>query len=234
MVEIPDENLDFTDSLLMITEKCRFSHNCLWRNRKDLPFIFKNNTDTNCQKDNCPVVLFRKKFESDSPAFYFEVSQLARTKTVIKHAMKALETHWGSARQRRKRYLRRLDTLRSFDHTFLLAVYPLYLQAQTIPAIKKEEFLDLLKRYNNDPVERNRHVEGLYEINEEWAIWLGEAMYDLFTDSIYTPPIIYFILYVFLKGLEKNELPDFKKMSFKEKADFFTEINQAISKNTKD
>lgn len=231
-MKISREELNYTTDLLDIIEYCRFSHYCLWDERKRLPLIFKKADPYDCLKGDCPVIIFRKKFESESPNFYAAALNMSRTKNAIVNALRALEFKQGSARQRRRRFLRRLDETKTFDHLIVLAIYPLSLKVDAIPNLNQKEIEGLLQKYNSSMEERLRNMKRMAEINNEWVYWLDDIAY-LLSENSQDITLIPFLIYLFLEGLEKKRLPNIRGMSEKEKNEFFTELEKIFFKKEK-
>lgn len=233
MIRIVEEDLDEATDLLDIAEYCRFSHYCLWDKRERLPFIFRQAGAEFCPGEDCPIIVFRRKFEAESPAFYAAALNFSKTKNAIKNALKALETNQGSNRCRRRRYLRRLDEMKTFDHLILVALYPLSLKAETIPDLTQGEITALLKKYNSSEEERRRNLERMGEINSDWVYWIDEIGDALLSENKQDIALITFLVYLFIEGLEKDQLPDLGVMSKEEKGKFFVELLEKTSPKKK-
>ena len=231
MIKISDQELYCTISLLKIIERCRFSHRCLWFERKDLPFTFQESTFRPCLKDNCPIVVFRKKLESESPLFYAQALELCQVRNILKRAVKIFEMKHGSNRQRRRRYLRRLEEIKNFDYLFIMAIYPLSLKMAEAPLLRYEKLVELTDIYNSS--DRLQIIEEMTEVNYEWFTSIYDMARYLTSDSDHYSSNIFYLAYLYIKGLERDELPDLKNMPPRRKDEFFQEINREISPTIK-
>lgn len=196
---------------------CRSVHDCLWRKRADL---FKGFLPRGCLKENCPVVIFRKKFEDDSPCHYAEALRLSQWWCVSSLAK------INRKREREKRELeRRVDNLNIYERLVVLAIHPLDLSVGEIPFLKSEEIKTLKRDWS--PKERNRTEEVVYEINPDWYFSVGSAMKEFVGEQTYNDAVFY-LIYLFLKGFEKNQQPDMEAMSQEERAKLFSEIEKYL------
>ena len=232
MIRISDQELYCTINLLKIIERCRFSHRCLWFERKDLLPTFQESTHRPCLKDDCPIVVFRTKLELESPLFYAQALELCQVRNILKRAVKILGMKYGSNRQRRRRYLRRLEEIKNFDYLFIQAIYPLSLKMAEVPFLKYKELVELTDTYNNSSA-RFQIIEEMTKVNYEWFTSIYDMARYLTSDSDHYSSNIFYLAYLYIKGLERDELPDLKNMPPRRKDEFFQEINREISPTIK-
>ena len=193
---------------------CRNSHNCLWRRRTDL---FNGFLPRGCPRENCPVVIFRKKLEGDSPCYYAEVLRRSQWWCVS-----SLATIDKRRKTERRELERRVYDLDIYGRLVILTIHPLALTAQRIPFLKPQEIETLQKSWS--PEERNHTEQTIYEINPNWFGWLESFTRKIAVDQTYHEAVLY-LVYLFLKGFDQ-QLPDLD--TDKEKAKFFSEIEKCL------
>ena len=194
---------------------CRNPHNCLWRRRTDL---FNGFLPRGCPRENCPVVIFRKKLEGDSPCYYAEVLRRSQWWCVS-----SLATIDKRRKTERRELERRVYDLDIYGRLVILTIHPLALTAQRIPFLKPQEIETLQKSWS--PEERNHTEQTIYEINPNWFGLIESIMGKIISNQTYFDAIFY-LIYLFLKGLEKNQLPDIG--ASEEKKKLFSEIERYL------
>jgi len=111
---------------------------------------------------------------------------------------------------------------RAFGQLLVLAIYPLFLETKQIPYLTTAEILVFKKSYYSAQIYQTKKT--MKKINTEWVDRLGLFAQNIrFAHEHYRLAIIY-LVYLFLKGIEKNQLPDLQTMSPKEKDEFFSEL----------
>jgi len=227
MIKILPEKLDQGLGLLEITETCPNSHNCLWLSRPKL-FRMPDSLPEDCPKENCEVILFRKILEEDSPALYAEALRLSRFDGVVKTTVAMVLKRKGTKRKRLRKLTRRTYDLHIFGQLVVLALYPLFLEAKEFPVLTSIEIKELREAYRETEI---RHmVRRMGELNADWLDWIEAIMENLLSTYERYPLATTYLIYLFLKGIEKNQLPDMEKMSSIEKEKFFSEIEKMIFK----
>ena len=194
---------------------CRNSHNCLWRRRTDL---FNGFLPRGCPKENCPVVIFRKKFEGDSPCHYAEALRLSQW-----WCISSLATIDKRRKAEKSELERRVYNLDIYGRLVILTIHPLALTAQRIPFLKPQEIETLQKSWS--PEERNHTEQTIYEINPNWFGLIESIMGKIISGQA-SPAAVFYLAYLFLKGLEKNQLPDIG--ASEEKKKLFSEIERYL------
>ncbi len=214
MIKIKQKALDLGLYLLEITETCPNSHNCLWIGRRKLiPML--NNLRKFCPAEKCGVIIFREAFEDNSPAFYAEALKFCQFDGIDATI---------AARDRR------IHDLRIFGRLVVFIIYPLFSETGVIPFLKPAEIEELRNNYYE--VERLQTIKRMNEISHEWLEWVQAIMKNILSPYIYErySSVIIYLVYLFLKGMGKNQLPDLMNMSWSEKHKFFSEIEKMISK----
>jgi hypothetical protein len=194
---------------------CRNSHTCLWQTRSSL---FTGPLPRGCPKENCPVIIFRKKFEGDSPCYYAEALRLSQWWCVSSLASIA---KWRKAEKRELE--RRVYNLDVYGRLVVLAIHPLDLAATEIPFLKPEEIKTLKKNWSPEEMERTKRT--ICETNPDWLGFIESATRKFTCFQTYYDAVFY-LIYLFLKGLEKNQLPNLGDREEKEK--FFSEIERHL------
>jgi hypothetical protein len=228
-LKITDEELDYVTEILDIVDDCRLSHSCLWHKQEKLLANFLRTPFYDCKQDSCPVVVFRKRLESESPTLYSMALFSSKAKNVIRSAHIKLQNKRLGPEQRRRKYFKRFDEIKAIDHILILALYPLSLKVDSMPPLSDKEVTAFLERYNSDPEQRSRNLERMSQISPDWFYWLNDAMLSLLSKNSQYAVQIFFMIYLFLEGLERDALPDLKEMPEEDKNKFFNEIEQGMS-----
>lgn len=233
MIKIAKDRLNQGLDLLGITEACPNSHNCLWLARSTL-FRIPNALPRGCPRENCEIIVFRTALENDSPAFYVEALRLSQFNDIVKTTAALVIKRKEVTRKARKRKLRKLSqrtyNLHIFGQLLVLTTYPLFLEAKEVPFLRFKEIAELRNNYREAAMRQT--TEKMKKINAEWFGWVEAVIEDLVFNQAYPRAIIY-LVYLFLKGLEKTQLPNFKAMSREDKEGFFLEIARGITQNSK-
>ena len=228
MIRILDEELNLGIDFLQEIGDCPKSPNCLWLRRDNL-FMVPNALPKNCPKESCQVVIFRKMLESESPAFYAEALRLSRFHKVIKNIV-AVEREGKSTK---KTILGRIDChdydLHTFGYLVVITIYPLFLEAREIPFFKTAEIENLKNAYQ-EPETVIQTMRKMHEISPEWLGWIKTVSENLVFDYEYYFPAAIYLAYLFLAGIEKNQLPDLNNMTLREKNKFFSELEKMLFK----
>lgn len=227
MVKIMKERLDRSLGLLEITETCPNSHNCLW-SRRPAFFQAPDDLQEGCPGESCEVMTFRRMIENDSPAFYAEALKLSRFNDVVKTTTAMAIRMKGTKSKRLRKLTRRTYDLHIFGELLVLAIYPLYLELKEIPFLRSAEIEELRNTYHEEEIRQT--VKRMGEINSEWLEWVEAIMENLLSTYERYPLATTYLIYLFLKGIEKNQLPDLKNMAQDEKDKFFLEIEKMIFK----
>lgn len=230
MVEIMTERLNQGLGLLAITETCPNSHNCLWSKRPNL-FQIPDILPEGCPGESCEVIAFRKTLEENSPAFYAETLRLSRFDGVVKTTIAMAIKRKGNKRKRSRKLARRAYDLHIFGQLLILAIYPLFLETKEIPFLKPVEIEGLKDNFHDAEIYQTEKRMG--KINSDWLEWMESLMGNLLSSYERYPLAIIYLVYLFLEGIEKDQLPDMKNMARDEKEKFFLEIEKGISQNRK-
>lgn len=226
MLKILKEGLDLGLNLLEEFERCPNSHNCLWLRRAEL-FKIPGLLPKDCQKENCSIIIFRETLEADSPAFYAETLRLSEFNYVARVTY-VLAKNGKKARKKKLRKLTRIIyNLHIFGQLVIIALYPLLLETKEVPFLKPKEIEELGDAYHLKEIRQT--IKKMGKINQEWLEWIDSVAGNLISNQTYPIAVIY-LVYLFLKGLEKTQLPEMKKMSKEEKKEFFSEIEKSISR----
>ena len=196
---------------------CRNPHNCLWRRRTDL---FNGFLPRGCPRENCPVVIFRKKLEGDSPCYYAEVLRRSQWWCVS-----SLATIDKRRKTERRELERRVYDLDIYGQLLALAIHPLVLAAKRTPLLKPREIKALKRDWGLNEIKQIEQT--MCEINPDRLGWLGSIMNNIIFNQTYRVAIPY-LVYLFLKGLD-NQLPDLEAMPQKDKETFFSEIEKCLN-----
>lgn len=225
MIRITQERLDQGLGLLNIAGNCPNSQNCLWSKRLD--FLYAPcGLPKGCPRERCGIVIFRKTLEEDSPAFFAEALNLSQFNGIVKMGA-AIETKAGwDQKNALEIFTERANDLHIFGQLFILALYPLFLETKQIPFLETKEVINLAKGYSGK--EARQTSEKMRGINFEWFRLTREIMRYLVSNDGY-PQRITYLVYLFLTGLEKDQLPDLMNMPSEEKEKFFSEIVKGIS-----
>lgn len=218
MIRISNSELSSGINLSNKVYRCPNSHNCLWMKRTRL---FTGFLPRACLKENCPAVIFRKKFEGDSPSCYAEALRFSQW-----WCASALATIDKRREIDRKKLERRVDDLDTYGQLVILIVHPIDLATGEIAFLKPKEIEILEKSWSLE--ERNRTIQTMREINPAWLAHIKSVMRYIVSNQTYYDAIFY-LVYLFLKGLEKNQLPDLEIMPQEEKEKFFLEIEKSLS-----
>ena len=230
MIRIVEEMLDMGIDLLEITETCPNSHNCLWSKRSSL-FQIPGALPKGCPRKNCSIVVFRKLLEDSSPAFYAEALMLSRFDSLIKTITDLVVKKNGARRKKPRKLTRRIYDLHIFGQLIVMTIYPLFLETKEIPFLRTAEIENLKNSYHEAEIHRTLKI--MRDINPEWLDWVESIMENLLsTRERYSLAAIY-LVYLFLKGIDKNQLPDLKNMARDEKERFFLEVEEMIFKKLK-
>jgi len=226
MIKIMKEKLNRGISLLKITKNCPNSHNCLWSRRPGL-FHAPHLLPKGCPREKCEVVIFRKAFEDDSPAFYAEALKLSQFAGVVRATVALTVEKKESKRKRQKKLIRRTHDLHVFGELLVLAIYPLFLETKEIPFLSSAEIANLKNGHRD--AEICQTLQRMNEINPEWSEWVKSTAKNLLATYERYPLAIIYLVCLFLKGLEKTQLPDLQAMSLQDKEKFFSELMSSIS-----
>lgn len=230
MIKITVEELDQGLNLLDTMETCTNSHNCLWLKRSILSKA-SNALLEDCPDKKCQIPAFRITLENFSPAFYAEALKLSRFDEVSKTTVAMLMKRKTIKRKKQEKLIRRVHDLYIFGELFVLAVYPLSLAAKKIPFLKPTEITEFRNHYREAEIRQT--VKEMEEINSEWRDWVtSTTQYFLSTYERY-PYAATYLVYLFSRGIEKDQLPDLQNMPQNEKDEFFSEIQKAIAQNKK-
>jgi len=217
MIVISKNELQAGINLSRTVYDCGNSHNCLWAKRTGL---FTGSLPRACPRENCPVVIFRKKFEGDSPCHYAEALRLSQW-----WCISSLATIDKRRKAEKSELERRVYDLDIYGRLVILTIHPLALTAQRIPFLKPQEIETLQKSWS--PEERNHTEQTIYEINPNWFGLIESIMGKIISNQTYFDAIFY-LIYLFLKGLEKNQRPNFEAMTQKENEELFLEIEKRL------
>jgi len=146
MIKIMRERLDQGFDLLTITEACPNSHNCLWISRQKL-FRVPGALPENCPQESCELVIFRKRFEDESPAFYAEALKLSLFDDIAQ-ATAVVAMKRKIKKRKLAKLSRRIYDLHIFGQLLILAVYSLSLAAKEIPFLKTAEIMEFRNNYH--------------------------------------------------------------------------------------
>lgn len=230
MIKILKEDLDLGLDLLEKVETCPVSHNCLWLQRINL-FKIADSLPEGCPKENCQVIIFRKILETDSPAFYAEALALSRFDGVL-HTTIAISLKRKRAKRKKQRKLnRRIYDLHIFGQLLVLAIYPLFLEAKEVPFLKTAEIAELRDGYHDAEIRQT--IKRIGELNPDWLEWIESITENLLSNYEQYPLAMTYLVYLFLKGLEKTQLPNLQEMPAEDKDKFFSEIEKMIFKKEK-
>lgn len=225
MIKMVADKLQQGLNLLEITRTCPRSHNCLWLARPRL-FQMPDILPRGCPRENCEVIIFRTTLESSSPAFYAECLRLSQFDSILSTTTAIVTSgRRGNRGRKLKGVSRHIYDLRTFGEIIALTIYPLFLETKEIPFLSFKEIAELKNDYRETET-----IEKMREINAEWLSWIESITQDLVSDQTYPSAAIY-LAHLFLKGLEKTQLPDFKTMSGQDKEKFFREIEKGLSVN---
>lgn len=230
MIKIMKERLDQGLGLLEITETCPNSHNCLWLRRPSL-FKIPDALPEECLGEGCEVVIFRRTLEDNSPAFYGEALRLSRFDGVVRTTTAMAIKRRRTKKKRLRKLTRRTYDLHIFGELLVLAIYPLFLETKEIPFLKPAEIEELRNGYHDEEIRQT--IKRMGEINPEWLEWVESIMENLLSTYERYPLAITYLVYLFLKGIEKDRLPDLKNMAQKEKDEFFLKIEEMVFKKEK-
>lgn len=223
---IDEYQLDQGLELLEIMDYCDNCPNCLWE-RRDKLFKISVFLPDGCQRENCEVVIFRKVFEECSPILYAEALKLSRFNDIIKTNADIADRK-KKKRKKVKKLIRRTDNLHVFGQLLVLAFYPLYLETREIPFFRAVEIVKLKANYNKEVIYQTEKT--INEMNSQWFKWLISVSSNIVADHKYYLSAIVYLIYLFLKGKEKTQLPDLKNMTESEKNQFFKGLEDMISK----
>lgn len=229
-MKITEEELQPGRDLFNIAGICPHSDICLWMKRSII-FQISDTLLEDCLGENCPILVFRKTFENSSPAFYAEALGLSRFDKVLKTANAMAMKKKRVKRKRQWRLKRRTESLHVFGQLFVLAVFPLFLEAKRIPFLTSAEIAEFRNNYRE--AEAYQTVKEMRKISSEWLEQMTSVTKYLVSNYERYPAAITYLVYLFLKGIEKDQLPDIGKMSREEKDKFFLEIQKAIARNKK-
>lgn len=225
MIEITKGRLSQGFDLLRVAENCPSFHNCLWLPRPFLPRLI-DALSKSCPCGDCKIISFRKTLEEDSPALYAETLRLSRFADMSKLAANMKKPVVSDKMARKIR--RRSHDLRIFGKLIILALYPLFLETNEIPFLMPVEIRELEKNYGESEIRQT--VLRMGEINTNWAGWIESIIEDLLSAYENYPWATIYLIYLFLKGIEKNQLPDLSNMTRKEKDKFFLEMKTLFNK----
>ena len=214
MIVISKNELQAGINLSRTVYDCGNSHNCLWAKRTGL---FTGSLPRACPRENCPVVIFRKKLEGDSPCYYAEV--LRRSQWWCISSLATIDRRREAERRELERRVYNLDT---YERLVILAIRPLELATGGIPFLRPREIEALKNGWCSE--ESRQTAQTMYEINPNWFGWLESFTRKIAVDQTYHEAVLY-LVYLFLKGFDQ-QLPDLD--TDKEKAKFFSEIEKCL------
>jgi len=116
---------------------------------------------------------------------------------------------------------------RAFGQLLVLAIYPLFLETKQIPSLTTAEITALKRNYYSAQIYQTKKT--MEKINTEWVDRLGLFAQNLRFAHEYHRLAIIYLVYLFLKGIEKTQLPDLEGMSSEEKEEFFAELVKGTS-----
>lgn len=194
------------------------SINCLWGKREDIP-------EDNYLK---PIVGFRKFFESDSPLFFSKFLELSESERIV-HNFYGLQIEGGTREQMHEAQTEFHD-LHIFAQTSLLTLYPLFLMNNgEFPILSSEEIREESRNFSSlQPGQIDPTGRKMYGINRDWLDWIMRISGNLVQPQKYIKAIS-LLVRLFIKGLEKTQLPCFSEMTEFEKQGFFQELEGIIS-----
>ncbi len=219
MVNILKKLLDDGLTISGIAENCPSSHHCFWGKRNEL-FMAGKVLPKGCPKDNCLVVILRKTVEADSPAYYGEAWKLSKYGTLP-------NVNQPLGKKRRKRVAKVANDVRKFTQIVILIIRPLLLTHGQMPFLKTQEIEELRGRFVKEEIEQT--IAQMKRMNPEWLEWINTMLDDLFYQYAYSWAVVW-LVHLFLRGMEKYQLPNIKKMSKEDKDKFFAEIEKGISR----
>ncbi|MFH1423625.1 MAG: hypothetical protein ABIG29_01535 [Candidatus Nealsonbacteria bacterium] len=217
MIKISDKELSSGLDLSRRIYACKNSHFCLWRKRT---LLFTGFLPRICLKENCPIVIFRKTLEDDSPAYYAEALKLSQW-----YCVSSLAEIDRRKEIKRKQLEKMVYDLDIYGKLLALAIQPLALSAKRIPFLKPREIKALKRDWSLDALAETEQT--MHEINPNWLGWLGAIMNDITVNQTYREAVPY-LVYLFLMGLD-NQLPNLGAMAEKEKEIFFSDIERCLS-----
>ncbi len=172
---------------------------------------------------DCNLVLFRKNFESQSPAFFGMFKSLSRYDLIMKNLR---ESEDGTPQQK---YAARMkfNDMQTFAEASLAALYPLYLSNdEIVPFLKVEEVKKVRKEYLIRDFKEAK--EELEEIGLGWFSSVAAISTSFFEGEIWGKRI-YFLISAFLRGSEKGSAGSiFDFNSKKEGEELFNEIEKFL------
>ena len=177
------------------------------------------------KKDKCKAFQFRRALESDSPMLYQKLRELSGYDKIML-VFDIVEEIDGSAKRREVRA--KFQDLNIFAQISIVALYPLYLANGMIaPFLSLDETNEIERRFfalsNQKAIEE---VGKLKLINREWFYWIFSVSTNFNDHKRFVNAVVQMI-YLFVKGIEKNSLPC---MNTKEKESFFRDIEVAVNK----
>jgi len=172
---------------------------------------------------------FRCAFESDSPAFFAEFLELSDYQRRSRNFY-GLQIEMGTYPQMRKSQIEFHD-LQIFAQASVLTLYPLFLANNSeFPFLLPEEIKTEERAFSQENLDLTGKT--MHDINPEWFHWIHAILGNLIDPKIYTSAISLMVR-LFLKGVQKTQLPHLEKMSDLEKELFFTEIEKTFFQKSK-
>jgi len=223
MVKVTRNGINEGLVLMQIMEICLKSHNCLWLSRPKL-FQETNTLPYYCPKERCLVVIFRKTFENDSPAFYAEALRASLFASTVQTPANAIPGGGKAKKKRARKLRRRIHDLRVFGQLVALSLHPLFYENKRFPFLTSAEIKTLRNNYHASEIHKT--LKKMTNADSEWIEWLDLVRRDLLSADKRYPMSMVYLAYLFIKGLEKDQLPDLTNMSQEEKDKFFVEIFQ--------
>lgn len=226
-MEITSEQLEAGIDMSYGASFCLDSMHCLFDDPKNIPKWWFTSGDR-CTKDGCSVLIFRKIFERESPAFFGKFLELSKYGSVI-HDYRVVELEGGTL-MTNKDVQRRIKDLYTFSQLVFVALFPLFLANNGMfPLLSGKEIRRIEKDYYDGKVDELEDM--MIAINRDWPVYISFYCGDITDDEKYDVANG-LLIYIFFEGIAKEtQLPDLTRMPGKEKETFFNEVEKKISED---